>query len=135
MGIYVQEEAQPLMQAATGSLRSMAPALAQLFESRMRAGVSRKPASRAKQPAAAAEAAQDPALPEADADRTLQLDAAGPSKVSEAGYKSPGMLLTSPTWQDPVRVADICSLQLLDWSAVRLFTLPIRSSTVTNIFS
>ncbi|KAK9865865.1 hypothetical protein WJX84_006443 [Apatococcus fuscideae] len=60
-----EDEVQPLMQAATGNLRSMAPALAQLFDSRRKAGVTRRAGSRAG-PAAAA-AAEEAGAAEAEA--------------------------------------------------------------------
>ncbi len=83
MHVYVQEEeAQPLMQPSTGNLRSMAPALAQLFESRMKAGASKRATGRARQAEAAATAAAEPSQAEADDGMPVNADEAGPSQVS-----------------------------------------------------
>lgn len=80
--VWVQEEeAQPLLQAATGSVRGMAPALVQLFESRMKAGISRRAGSKAKKAAAASAEAPEAAAPDAAAEPAAAADAAGPAQV------------------------------------------------------
>lgn len=62
----------------------MAPALAQLFESRMKAGISRRAGSKAKKAAAASAEAPEAAVPEAGEEPAAAADAAGPAQVKSS---------------------------------------------------
>ncbi|KAK9828291.1 hypothetical protein WJX74_007451 [Apatococcus lobatus] len=76
-----EEDAQPLMQPATGSTRGMAPALAQLFESRMKVGITRRVGSKAKQAAAAAAEPSQADAAEAVREAAPDADRASPAQM------------------------------------------------------
>ena len=107
--IVQEEEAQPLLQAATGSIGGMAPALVQLFESRMKAGITRRAGSNAKQTQDAAAASQ-PEASEAAAAEATAAACAGPAQVRMAASQW-------AQWQRWLDVDDFASMVIFQGHA------------------